>query len=54
MKRQFLQRSEVQGTIYEESHKIRFLILLPPNNFTYLYIHLLLLLLLLLCGKIVK
>jgi hypothetical protein len=31
---QFLQRSEVQGAIYEGSQKIRFPILLPPNNFT--------------------
>jgi preprotein translocase subunit SecG len=30
----FLQRSEVQGAIYEGSQKIRFPILLPPNNFT--------------------
>jgi hypothetical protein len=31
---QFLQRSEVQDAIYKESQKIRFPILLPPNNFT--------------------
>jgi hypothetical protein len=30
----FLQRSEVQGAIYGGSQKIRFPILLPPNNFT--------------------
>jgi hypothetical protein len=29
----FLQRSEVQGAIYDGSQKIRFPILLPPNNF---------------------
>jgi hypothetical protein len=28
------QRSEVQGAIYDGSQKIRFPILLPPNNFT--------------------
>jgi hypothetical protein len=27
-------RSEVQGAIYEGSQKIRFPVLLPPNNFT--------------------
>jgi hypothetical protein len=30
----FLQRSEVQGAIYEGSQKIRFPVLLPPYNFT--------------------
>jgi hypothetical protein len=28
------ERSEVQGAIYKRSQKIRFPILLPPNNFT--------------------
>jgi hypothetical protein len=28
------ERTEVQGAIYEGSQKIRFPILLPPNNFT--------------------
>jgi hypothetical protein len=31
---QELQRSEVQSAIYDGSQKIRFPILLPPNNFT--------------------
>jgi hypothetical protein len=30
-----MQRSEVQGAIYEGSQKIKFPILLPPNNFTW-------------------
>jgi hypothetical protein len=33
-KEEFLQRFEVQSAIYEGSQKIRFPILLPPNNLT--------------------